>query len=256
MSSSARIRPGAAPASDVRRRRQSASRSGLSDSAPCEPSRSRGSSRNLDGFDIVLWKNVTGTVQDKTERPMNSDPKQVFRVHDRMSHVSGEEWGYVLTEQEYENYHLRAGFKRGVATHAPRKNAAWDSGILFHVSPPYEVWPTSIEFQVIEGRTGEIIHYYRQRSEEGESAPGSTRAARFGRGPWKTVLGYGDPTGEVEKPPGMESVRSHCRRRSREASGERQAGERTVGSKAFARSKSCSSPKEQSVFSETSKSRC
>jgi hypothetical protein len=164
--------------------------------------------RNLDGFEIYLRENVTGTVNDKTERPVNSDPKGVFRVHDGMIHVSGEEWGYILTKQEYENYHLRAEFKWGVSTYAPRKNSARDSGILFHVVPPYKVWPKSIEFQIIEGRTGEIILVGNGTSitvngvTKSRGAGGSTRSARFGQGPWKGVLGYRDPVGEVEKPHG------------------------------------------------------
>jgi 3-keto-disaccharide hydrolase len=164
--------------------------------------------RNLDGFDIFLRESATATANDQNERPPNSDPKRVFRVHDGMIHVSGEEWGYILTKQEYENYHLRAEFKWGVATHAPRKNVARDSGILFHVVPPYKVWPASIEFQVIEGRTGEIILVGDGTSltangvTRTRGAGGSTRFARVGQGPWKGVLGYRDPAGEVEKPHG------------------------------------------------------
>jgi hypothetical protein len=153
--------------------------------------------RNLDGFDIVL-----------RDREMNSDPRQVFRVSDGVIHVSGEEWGYILTKQEYENYHLRAEFKWGQATHAPRKDKPRDSGILFHVVSPYKVWPKSIEFQIIEGRTGEIILVGDGSSltvngvtrTRGEGS--SNRFARFGQGPWEPVLGYRDPVGEVEKPHG------------------------------------------------------
>src|SRR6267154_850385 len=35
----------------------------------------------------------------------NADPKQVFKVEDGMIHVSGEVYGYVATDKEYENYH-------------------------------------------------------------------------------------------------------------------------------------------------------
>jgi hypothetical protein len=153
--------------------------------------------RDLSGFDIV----VKG-------REMNQDPKKVFQVQNGAVHVSGEEYGYILTKQEYADYHLRAEFKWGEATHEPRKDKPRDSGILFHVGPPYTVWPPSIEFQIIEGRTGEIILVgdgtgLTVNGVRRVRAPGqSSRFAKFGQGPWESVIGYRDPTGEVEKPRG------------------------------------------------------
>src|SRR5580704_9442798 len=85
--------------------------------------------RNLDGFDTFL----------KT-KGLNNDPEKVFQVQDGMLHVSGGEYGYVITRQEYENYHLRAEFKWGESTYAPRAGRARDSGILFHVVGPNDVW--------------------------------------------------------------------------------------------------------------------
>src|SRR4029453_2672052 len=102
--------------------------------------------KNLEGFDIVL-----------KEKGVNRDPDGVFRVQKGAIHVSGTEYGYIITKKEYGNYHLRPEFKWGEETHAPRKDKARDSGILFHVVGPDQVWPKSIEFQMIEGRTGEII---------------------------------------------------------------------------------------------------
>src|SRR5262245_39603782 len=77
----------------------------------------------------------------------NSDPKKVFTVANGQIHVSGEELGYFATEKEYENYHLTAEFKWGMATHPPRKSQARDTGIMFHFTGPDKVWPRSIEFQ-------------------------------------------------------------------------------------------------------------
>ena len=42
----------------------------------------------------------------------------------------GEEFGYIVTKKEYENYYLRAEFKWGEETYEPRKDKARDSGIL------------------------------------------------------------------------------------------------------------------------------
>lgn len=154
--------------------------------------------KNLDAFDTYL-----------REQGLNNDPDKVFRVHDGVIHVSGKKYGYFITKKDYENYHLKVEFKWGEETHAPRKNKPRDSGILFHVVGPNEVWPKSIEFQIIEGRTGEVILVGEGASLTvgGETKTrtrggGSARFSRYGQGPWKSVLGYRDPVGEVENPHG------------------------------------------------------
>ena len=51
---------------------------------------------------------------------LNSDPNHVFTVENRVVHVSGTKFGYLITKQEYKNYYLRAEFKWGEGTFAPR----------------------------------------------------------------------------------------------------------------------------------------
>jgi hypothetical protein len=102
--------------------------------------------RDLSGFYTFLKKSG-----------LNCDPDQVFRVHDGMIHVSGKEYGYLATEREFENYALRVEFKWGETTWAPREKCARDSGLLFHMQAPDKVWPRAIEFQIIEGGTGDVI---------------------------------------------------------------------------------------------------
>ena len=153
--------------------------------------------RDLSGFDIKI-----------RDRELNRDPNDVFQVQDGVIRASGKEYGYIITKKEYENYHLKLEFKWGVPTYEPRKDKARDSGILFHVVGPQKVWPKSIEFQMIEGRTGEVILVGDGASltVKGETKTrgqgGSTRFARYGQGPWEDKVGYRDPEGEVEKPHG------------------------------------------------------
>ncbi|MGH9661794.1 MAG: 3-keto-disaccharide hydrolase, partial [Bryobacteraceae bacterium] len=58
--------------------------------------------KNLDGFDTFL-----------RDKGLNRDPDGVFRVQDGAVRVSGTEYGYFITRQEYENYHLKFEFKWG-----------------------------------------------------------------------------------------------------------------------------------------------
>lgn len=95
------------------------------------------------------------------DRGRNNDPKKVFTVEDGVIRISGEEWGCLTTNQEYDNYHLIAEFKWGDMTFGPRQDKALDSGILLHSvgedGSVAGVWISSIEVQMIEGGTGDLL---------------------------------------------------------------------------------------------------
>jgi hypothetical protein len=105
---------------------------------------------NLDNFYTFL-----------KDRGRDSDPKNVFTVQDGLLRISGEEWGCITTVDEFENYHLITEFKWGETTWEPRKDRARDSGILIHSQGEDGgyggIWMNSIECQIIEGGTGDII---------------------------------------------------------------------------------------------------
>src|ERR1700751_6071669 len=42
---------------------------------------------------------------------LNSDPDHVFQVENGVIHVSGKEFGYIITKKTYQNFYLRAEFK-------------------------------------------------------------------------------------------------------------------------------------------------
>lgn len=106
--------------------------------------------QNLDGWYTFLQ----GRGRDK-------DPKGVFTVVDGMIRVSGEEWGCITTEEEFEDYRLLAEFKWGDETFEPRLENARDCGILLHSrgedGASQGIWMYSIECQMIEGGTGDFI---------------------------------------------------------------------------------------------------
>ena len=91
----------------------------------------------------------------------NSDPDKVFTVKNGNIVISGEEFGCITTDEEFENYKLTVEFKWGERTFAPRADRARDSGILLHSvgedGASGGIWMHSIESQIIEGGTGDII---------------------------------------------------------------------------------------------------
>jgi hypothetical protein len=148
-------------------------------------------------------KDLSGFYTWLEKQGKNSDPDRVFSVHNGMIHVSGTEFGYFATEEEYEDYRLTVEFKWGEKTHAPRAGLARDSGILYHFVGPDKIWPKSIEFQIIEGGTGDIILVDGGAISVGGKDYVEGRIDRQGKGPWEDKAGYRDPTGEVEKPRGQ-----------------------------------------------------
>ena len=157
--------------------------------------------RNLDQFDTFLPS--TG---------LNSDPAHVFTVENGVIHVSGTEMGYIVTKQEYKNYYLRAEFKWGEGTFGKREGQARDSGILYNIQGPNKVWPRSVEFQINEGCTGDfwMTDGAALTGKDGIRVTGpdgkASKIDRFNKGPWKNVVGYRDPSNELEKPHGEWNV--------------------------------------------------
>ena len=157
--------------------------------------------RDLSQFDIFLRS--TG---------LNSDPTHVFTVDNGVIHVSGTEMGYVLTRHEYKNYYLRAEFKWGEGTFGSRAGKARDSGVLYNIQGPNKVWPRSIEFQINEGCTGDfwMTDGAALTGRQGTRVTGpdgkAAKIDRFDKGPWQNVVGYRDPSNELERPHGEWNV--------------------------------------------------
>src|ERR1035437_4361173 len=143
---------------------------------------------------------------------LDADPNHVFTVEKGVVHVSGTEMGYFITKQEYKNYYLRAEFKWGEGTFAPRAGKARDSGILYNIQGPNKVWPRSIEFQINEGCTCDfwMTDGAALTGKDGVRVTGPPDSAkkidRFNKGEFKDVTGYRDPTNELEKPHGQWNV--------------------------------------------------
>jgi hypothetical protein len=164
--------------------------------------------KNLSGFDTLLQS-----------KGLNSDPDKVFQVEKGVIHVSGKDFGGIVTQKEYENYYLRTEFKWGEKTYLDRVGKARDCGILYNITgaipaPPRGVWPRAFEFQIIEGGTGDIWlikgaslkvkgQVIAADVEPGVGDNQFAKSPRFGEGPWQNITGYRDPVGEVEKPHGQ-----------------------------------------------------
>ncbi len=95
-------------------------------------------------------------------RGRNNDPERVFKMEGDVLHILGlpetgkaKDFGYLATWDEFHDYRLRLEQKWGTQTFPPRKNQPRDSGLLYHLHTPDQIWPRCVEFQVMEHNTGD-----------------------------------------------------------------------------------------------------
>lgn len=157
------------------------------------------------GRRLFNGENLDGWYSFLREKGKNNDPDHVFRVHEGEIHVSGKEFGYISTLEEFENFDLTVDFKWGEKKWPPRENAKRDAGVLYAVTGPDMVWSRCLELQVQEGDTGDLWLI------PGEgNAPAVTVLGREhgGAKPYANVVKWSDQ----EKPHGAwNTVRVRCR---------------------------------------------
>jgi hypothetical protein len=120
----------------------------------------------FNGKDLQGWTTwvsmqppAKGVEKPVTVRGLNNDPLHVFSVVDGMLRVSGEEWGAVTSQGEFDRFHLTFEFKWGMAKFPPRLGSPRDSGVLYYAVGPQGAqsghWMRSHEFQLQEGDCGD-----------------------------------------------------------------------------------------------------
>ncbi|MES2822221.1 MAG: DUF1080 domain-containing protein [Pseudomonadota bacterium] len=92
------------------------------------------------------------------------DERSVFSLSEidgePVLHISGEIYGSIYTQEEFENYHLVLQFKWGNKKWQPRLDLELDTGVLYHGVGEHGVdywkaWPLSQELQIIEQGVGD-----------------------------------------------------------------------------------------------------
>ena len=121
--------------------------------APDEPWIPLFNGRNLDGWYTFLQKHGK-----------NSDPDHVITIKDGAIHLykdandgSQVVMGYIATEKEYANYHLRLQYRWGTKKFAPRYKLKRDAGLYYHIIGPDAVWPRSLQYQIQQTDAGDLI---------------------------------------------------------------------------------------------------
>lgn len=104
----------------------------------------------FNGKDINGWYTFLKT------KGKSNDPDSVFSVTNGLLKITGKEFGYIVTEKSFENFHLVVEFKWGEKKYPPREDKVRDNGICYYVVPTDRVWPRSVECQIQEGDCGDF----------------------------------------------------------------------------------------------------
>ena len=116
----------------------------------------------FNGRDLSGWDKFLATPKDSEPLLPNVDPKGVFTITnlngENLIHVSGEIYGAITTQEEFENMHFRVQFKWGLARWGGRANVGRDTGILYcgiSQPNPRTGWLTSVENNIMEKGVGQ-----------------------------------------------------------------------------------------------------
>ena len=86
---------------------------------------------------------------------------EVWKITDGQMHISGKVYGYIRTKKKYQNYHIVLEYRWDEHTYLDRIDKARDCGLLMHAygkdGAAYGSWMYSIESQLIEGGSGDIL---------------------------------------------------------------------------------------------------
>ncbi len=98
----------------------------------------------FNGKDLTGWKQFVAP-------NATVEPKDIWSIKDGVILCKGQVNGYLITEQEYENYVFKVQWRWGESVTRSR-----NSGVFVHVTGPDKIWPKSIEAQLMSGRAGDF----------------------------------------------------------------------------------------------------
>ncbi len=125
----------------------------------------------FDGKDIAKWYSFL------RDHGKDKDPNGNFAVRDGILRISGQDFGALITRDEFANYEVQLEYAWGGKVWPPREKTARDSGLLLHSTGPdgavAKSWLEGIQCNMLEGATGDISitgtnpkHAFKAQAEE------------------------------------------------------------------------------------------
>ena len=118
-----------------------------------------------DGFrPLFNGKNLDGWYTFLQKHGRDSDPDKIITIENGLIHLykhatHGDHvvQGYIGTDQEHSDYHLRVQYKWGEKKFKPRFEILRDAGIYYHHVGRDWVWPRAMQYQVEKTNIGDIV---------------------------------------------------------------------------------------------------
>ncbi|MGP0069957.1 MAG: DUF1080 domain-containing protein [Isosphaeraceae bacterium] len=109
-------------------------------------------------------RDLTGWYTFLQKHGKNQDPDRVITIEDGAIHLykdapegSHVVMGYISTEKEYGDYHLRLQYRWGAKKFQPRLALKRDAGLYYHILGADAVWPRALQFQIEQTNVGDLI---------------------------------------------------------------------------------------------------
>lgn len=106
----------------------------------------KGASAEGEWISLFDGKTLQGWVQFLPDP--NADPAKTWMVKDGVIHCTGEPAGYIRTDKKFNNYELQLEWRWA--------GKPGNSGVLLHVQDKDEIWPKSIEAQLMHENAGDL----------------------------------------------------------------------------------------------------
>jgi hypothetical protein len=108
----------------------------------------------FDGKDMARWYTFL------RDHGKDKDPNGNFTIRDGILRIAGQDFGGLVTRDEYANYEVRLEYAWGGKVWPPREKDARDSGLILHSTGPDgavgKSWLEGIQCNMVEGGTGDI----------------------------------------------------------------------------------------------------
>jgi hypothetical protein len=183
--------------------------------------------KSLDGF--TAYREPATTLTPAEAATIFKVEDGAIRVYGDAADQSTQARHTLLTSKSFSNYKLSLQYKWGTKKFAPYTDLVKyprDAGLLFHVhGDVHQVWPSSIEFQIKDGSTGDIFALYAQCTALGKNGgttfvdaadggtpklvDGSTGFVQHARSANFEVAGWNDILLEVEAGAATYTVNGH-----------------------------------------------
>ena len=110
--------------------------------------------------ELFNGRDLTGWYKFLKGHGRDNDPNRVISVRDGVIRVTGEDWGALVSDEEFSDYRLTVEYRFNGTRYPSKEKFALDSGILFHSSGAdggfAGIWMPSHEYNIIQGASGDF----------------------------------------------------------------------------------------------------